>query len=115
MYNMDYKKLGNRIKEERIKRHLTQEMLAEAVDLSTSHIGHIERGEKNLTLDTLINITNFFKLSLDYLLQDSLDIAENQTEEEWKRLTRGKTSEEKRKLIQAIRAIDEYKGSGEYR
>lgn len=110
---MDYKKLGTRIKEERIKRHLTQDKLAEAVDLSISHIGHIERGEKSLALDTLINITNFFGLSLDYLLRDSLIEANDTTEEEWKRLTQGKTSEEKRKLIKVIVAIDEYKGVGE--
>jgi transcriptional regulator with XRE-family HTH domain len=111
MDNMDYGKLGARIKEERIKRHLSREKMAEDLDISASYIGQIERGERCLTVDTLVHVANYYQLSVDYLLRDSLDMAENATEEEWKRLTLGKTSEEKRKLIQAIEAIDEYKGS----
>lgn len=108
---MNYRKLGARIKEERIKRHLTQDKLAEAVGLSTSHIGHIERGEKSLTLDTLISITNYFGLSLDYLLKDSLVAAQDTTREEWQHLTQGKTNEEKKIIIEVIEAFDRYKSS----
>lgn len=42
---MDYKALGRRIREERLKRNLTQEQLAEAIEISNSYMGQIERGE----------------------------------------------------------------------
>ena len=37
-YNMDYKRLGNRIREERLRLNLTQAQLAEAVDISDTRI-----------------------------------------------------------------------------
>lgn len=43
---MDYKALGRRIREERLKRNLTQEQLAEAIEISNSYMGQIERGER---------------------------------------------------------------------
>ena len=42
---MEQKTLGRRIREERLKLNLTQEKLAEDVDLSMAYIGQIERGE----------------------------------------------------------------------
>ena len=41
---MDYKRLGERIREERRKLGLTQAQLAEAVDISDTYMGAIERG-----------------------------------------------------------------------
>ena len=51
---MEHQALGKRIREERLKLNLTQEKLAEDVNLSTAYIGQIERGERSLTLDNLI-------------------------------------------------------------
>lgn len=50
------KKLGIRIREERKKKKLTQEKLAEMVDLSTDYIGYIERGKQAPYLKTLERI-----------------------------------------------------------
>lgn len=102
--------LGERIREERNKRHLTQDQLAEILDVTGAFVGQIERGERCPTLETLILIANHFDLTVDYLLRDSLSALDYSTEEDWKRLTQGKTSEEKRKLIKTIEAIEEYKG-----
>ncbi len=49
---MDYKRLGERIREERKRINLTQAALAEAIDISDTYIGAIERGERSPTLDT---------------------------------------------------------------
>ena len=40
---MEHQSLGKRIREERLKLNLTQEKLAEDVNLSTAYIGQIER------------------------------------------------------------------------
>lgn len=66
---MDYGKLGQRIKDERTRFKLTQEKLAELVDLSTVYIGQIERGERKMSLDTLIKISDCLHVSLDYLVK----------------------------------------------
>ena len=43
---MNYKDLGRRIRMLRQKQQLTQEKLAEEIDMSSSFLGHIERGTR---------------------------------------------------------------------
>lgn len=69
---MDYEALGLRIRNRRKSLKMTQEELASASDVSTSYIGHIERGLKHCSLETLIAICNTLKISPDFLLRDSL-------------------------------------------
>lgn len=52
---MEQKTLGGRIREERLKLNLTQEKLAEDVNLSMAYIGQVER---SLTLDNLVAVAN---------------------------------------------------------
>ncbi len=65
---MDYKELGKRIRAERIKMNMTQEKLAEKIEISESFLGHIERGDRKLSIETLLKIAQEFKVSIDYLL-----------------------------------------------
>ena len=46
---MNYIDLGRRIREERQKLNLTQEKLSESINVSTTYIGQIERGERGPT------------------------------------------------------------------
>lgn len=55
---MNYEHLGQRIREERLKHNLTQSKLAEDVNISDSYLGYIERGERSLSLETLVNLAN---------------------------------------------------------
>lgn len=48
--------LGNAIREQRTIRGLSQEALADAAGIDRSHMGKIERGERNLTLMNLMRI-----------------------------------------------------------
>lgn len=70
---MDRKALGKRIRAERSNRNLTQEQLAEAADVSATYIGCVERGERTITLEKLIDVTNALHVSIDYLIQDSME------------------------------------------
>jgi len=69
---MDYEKLGNKIRMHRKLKGMTQEQLAEQADISLSFFGHIERGTRKPSLDTLVDIANVLEVSPDVLLQDSL-------------------------------------------
>ena len=75
--NIDYKALGKRIKNKRKEKHLTQEQLSEICDLSTAHIGHIERGTRIMSVDVLVRLSRALDVSLDYLLFDSVTDDEN--------------------------------------
>lgn len=71
--NIDYVALGQRIKEKRIANKLTQEQLGEKCELSSAHIGHIERGTRILSVDVLFRIAQELGVSIDYLLFDSIE------------------------------------------
>ena len=68
VYNIDYKELGKRIRTERRRQDLTQEKLAEMADISDSFMGHIERGGRTLSVETLARIANALNLSIEYLV-----------------------------------------------
>ena len=57
-----------RLKELREKRRLNQEGLAMKLCVSQSTISAYEVGERTPDLETLINIANFFSVSIDYLV-----------------------------------------------
>lgn len=74
---MNGKAVGQRIKEIREEKGITQEKLAEMVNLSPAHISVIERGIKSPNLDSFVAIANALEISADTLL---IDVVENATE-----------------------------------
>lgn len=66
---MDYKTLGKNIQKERIKQQMTQKQLAEHIHVSPSYIGQIERGERNVSLDILVQIANSLNSPIDCFLR----------------------------------------------
>lgn len=72
---MDYRKLGIRVRQQRELNDLTQGELARKVGVSTSFIGHIERGEKKASVETVVALCNALEISPSVLLQDSLSDA----------------------------------------
>jgi len=71
---MDYEALGRRIRKQRKLMKRTQEDLAAVANVSTSYIGHIERGIKCCSIDTLVSIANALEVTPDFLLQDSITV-----------------------------------------
>ena len=55
---MDFELLGKRIRQERILSRLTLEQLAEKIDKTGNYIGQIERGDRKLSIETLVDIAN---------------------------------------------------------
>ncbi len=67
---LDYKKIGMRIRSYRKALGLSQEKLAEMIDISTTHISHIETGSTKLSLPVLVNIAESLSVQTDQLLYD---------------------------------------------
>lgn len=65
---MLYQKIGRRIYEKRVRLHLTQGQLAEQAGISLSFLGHIERGTRKLSVDTLYRLAIALNCSADDLL-----------------------------------------------
>ncbi len=76
-HEIDYKAMGGRIRAARKKRGITQDRLGEICGISTAHIGHIERGTRIPSVDTLFRISSELEISLDHLFFDSQNGYEN--------------------------------------
>ena len=106
--HLDYIALGKRIREERLKLNLTQEKLAEDVDLSTAYIGQIERGERHITLENLVLIVNRLDITVDYILMDSVSVNSNALSCIWNQLMNGRTEIEKSMAVDTVKLIFGY-------
>ena len=67
---IDIKGLGAKLKQKRISLGFTQEKVAEKLNMNESFYSRIENGSRSLSLQTLLDIANFYDLSLDWLLLD---------------------------------------------
>ena len=102
---MDAIAVGRRIKAARKVKHMTQEKLAETIDLSTDHISVIERGVKVPRLDTFVAIANALEVSADDLLIDVVDhAAQHQISELGEELA-SVPVEQQRRILNAVRAF----------
>lgn len=104
---MNQKAIGRRIKAAREKKQLTQEQLAELVDLSTMHVSVIERGVKLPKLETLINIANVLDVSADVLLQDVINNRAEIFSSEVSTLMNKLPQEDQQRVLAALRSFIE--------
>ena len=67
MDSVFYVKLGKRVKELRIEKHLTQEQLAEKASIHPKFVGKIERALNKPSVDTLLKISKALDIKLEEL------------------------------------------------
>ncbi len=65
------KRFGKNVKIERIKQDLTQEKLAEIMDVSQNYIANIECGKANMSLAKVLELANYLKVDINKLLDFS--------------------------------------------
>lgn len=66
--NVNWIEVGSRIRDLRKKNALTIERLSELLEVSTSFVGLIEKGESGISADNLLSLSQLFKVTVDYLL-----------------------------------------------
>ena len=64
----DIKQSGERIRQLRIQSGYTQEKLAGVLNIDRSLLSHIEAGKRGCSVDLLIQLSDFFNVSLDLLI-----------------------------------------------
>jgi len=105
---MDYVVLGGCIREERLKLNLTQEKLAEDVHISASYVGQIERGERSVTLGTLVLIVNRLGVTVDYLLSNAAAYQNTVSENLMLQFLRERSEDEKMLAVNLIKLFFSY-------
>ena len=74
-YSLDFKLIGERIKQKRLMMKLTQENLSEAVGIGIQHLSKIENGKAPLSLNCLVALANALHTTTDNLLMDNVQAA----------------------------------------
>ena len=69
---LDYKIIGKRIKEFRLKKQMTQAYLAEKSNIELTTVSHIERATTKVSLPTLVCIANVLEASPDKLIYTNI-------------------------------------------
>lgn len=65
---MDYVFMGKQIRHYRRAKGMSQTALAAALGISAAHVGHIERGTRHASLETVVAISQRLEVSLDVLV-----------------------------------------------
>ena len=68
MSEINYREIGRRIRAARKRQGLTQEQASERCDITPSFYGNIERGDKKMSVETLVKISKGLSVSADQLL-----------------------------------------------
>ena len=98
---VDYSIIGSRLKQARINAGLTQQELAEKINLSIAFISRIERGSSHINLKRLSEFCSILNVSEGYILNGVADSDENYLYDEFNDILK-KCSPEKQKLIYKI-------------
>ncbi|MDO5547616.1 MAG: helix-turn-helix transcriptional regulator [Eubacteriales bacterium] len=101
---IDYNALGCQIRELRKKCGYSQEQLAELCDISTSFLGHIERGTRKMSLETLISLSNALHVTPDVILQNQITLTDSTIGSFLSSLTFDSESQ-KQQFYRSIRAL----------
>ena len=95
--DLDYGKLGLRIRETRKSRGLTQERLSEMVGISPNYLSRVETNNGGVvSLPALLRICNALGVGMDYMLVDSLAVRQDDV------LSLGALSENDAQFMQVI-------------
>lgn len=106
------KSIGRRIRSYRIRLDLSQEKLAELSGCHPTHIGQLERGEKNATLESIEKVAGALNIPLSTLFENlgakNGSAAENIPQKCYEFLLE-KSEEEQKQIFEMLTAMDKYK------
>lgn len=105
------KVVGQRIRNYRTQKGLSQDKLAELSGFHPTYIGQLERGEKNATLESIEKITSALQISLSTLFERIDDVSDDSRNIplECYELIAAKTKGEQEQIYKILLEMDIYK------
>lgn len=105
MKELDFANIGERIRNIRQQKKLTQEYVANATDVNVSHISNIETNKVKVSLTLLVNICNVLDTTVDYLLQNEYTSPRSSVEKELYHVISHMTPESQEILLRISRVL----------
>lgn len=104
---LDYKLIGNRIKQKRKQHEKTQSCLAKEVHLSSKYISQLERGARRPSLESLVNISRKLDTNIEFFISGTLIDSKEYLHRDISKITAEFTSKEMLLLYKIINLIKE--------
>ena len=101
--------IGQRIRNYRTQKGLSQEKLAELAGCHPTYIGQLERGEKNATLESVEKIASAMDISLSELFDKLGKSGGNNIAAKCYDLVSSKNEAEQKQLYKMLQEMDKYK------
>lgn len=102
---LDYYKIGQRIRKYRKANNLSQEQLADKVGISSTHMSHVETGNTKLSLSVFVKIADILSVQTDALLFDTPQINKTLLTDELINLLDSCSTQNLLILLDSIKAI----------
>lgn len=67
--NTYYAGIAGNIKKYRLLHGMTQEEMAEKLDIDTQYYAQLERGERNFTIDKIVKVCQIFQIGVDKIIE----------------------------------------------
>ena len=104
---LDYTIIGQRIKQARLAKNLTQEDLAEKIDISVAFLSRVERGNSHINLKRLHQVCNLLDVSEGYILNGASSDSTNYLTKEFNDLIQSCTADKQRLIYKVAKVIAE--------
>ena len=105
--NVDYKLIGERIKRTRKSKGITQDNLAEKLDVSIGYVSQIERGVTKISLDLLAAISSILECDIARLITESATNSTEYMESELLSEIRKLDGKKKKYILEIIKLTNE--------
>jgi transcriptional regulator with XRE-family HTH domain len=104
---LDYNVIGQRIKHARLAKNLTQEDLAEQIDISVAFLSRVERGNSHINLKRLNQLCRLLDVSEGYILNGASSNSTNYLDKEFSELLKSCSPETQRLIYNVAQVIAE--------
>ena len=104
---VDYRILGQRIRQARMAKHLTQNNLAEELDVSVAFMSRVERGTTHINLKRLNQICKLLDVSEGELLNGSSNNSDTYLNKEFSDLLKNCSTDKQRLIYNVAKTIAE--------
>lgn len=106
---INYEIIGSRIREKRLEKRLTQEQVAECLDISGEYMSKIENGRAKISLKRLAELSLLLECPIEYLISGSVMQAPDYKANEFTKLLEGLSSKEKDVIFKITELITSLK------
>lgn len=102
---VDYKKIGTRIKKARNDRGITQTKICNDLNISLYHFSKIENANVSASLETLVEISNYLDISLEYLLSGTSKLDKQYLDDELSNIISNCDNNQKKLILEFAKLI----------